>query len=416
MADDQETKNTGDDLTDKENLSVDDDPNRSRNRNRAEPGELFLLRPEVIFLNHGSFGACPRPVFERYQRWQLELERQPVEFLARERRYHERMRIARQSLADYLGSAADELVFVPNATTGLNAVARSLRLEPGDEVLSSDHEYGALDRTWTFVCEKAGASYVRRPVPLPLESPEQIVEAIWSGVTDRTRVLFVSHLTSSTALIFPVARLVELANAAGIVTVVDGAHGPGHIPLNLDALGADYYVGNCHKWLLSPKGAAFLYARPQAQPALEPLVVSFGWRDDDPGPSRFVDEHEYTGTRDIAAYLSVPAALEFRATHRWPVVQERCRELVRLACREVSRLTGLSAICPDDAAWFGQMASIPLPRCEAWPLQTALRERYRIEVPILDWNDNTFVRVSAQAYNDEQDITTLVTALRELLT
>jgi len=377
--------------------------------------ELFLLRDDVIFLNHGSFGACPRPVFERYQQWQLELERQPVEFLARERRFPGRMRQARAALADFVGAGRDDLVFVPNATTGLNVIARSLALEPGDCIVTSDHEYGALDRTWRFICEKTGARYLRQSVPLPLESAEQVVEAIWSGVTDRTRVLFLSHMTSSTALIFPVAELVRRAREAGIITVIDGAHAPGHLSLDLNALRADFYVGNCHKWLLAPKGAAFLHASREAQKLLEPLVVSFGWHSDDPGASRFVDEHEYTGTRDPAAYLSVPVAIEFRDRHDWPAQMDRCHELVCAARDTIGRLTGLPPICPDSRDWFVQMHSIPLPPCDAPRLQIALRERYTIEIPIIEWNDRVFVRVSGQAYNNEEDMTALAVALRELL-
>ncbi|HEY4720968.1 MAG TPA: aminotransferase class V-fold PLP-dependent enzyme, partial [Anaerolineae bacterium] len=324
--------------------------------------EQFLLRPDVVFLNHGSFGACPRPVFEAYQAWQLELERQPVEFIGR--RFNDLMCEARESLGVYLGAAADDIVYVPNATTGLNIVAHSLPLEQGDEVLATDHEYGALDRTWRFICAKHSAKYIQRPVPLPIESAEQVVDSIWSGVTPRTRVLFISHITSPTAIIFPVEELVCRARAANIITVVDGAHAPGQIDLNLQALGADFYSGNLHKWLMTPKGSAFLYARPEVQYLVEPLVVSWGWQSDRPGPSRFIDEQEYQGTRDIAAYLAVPAAIQFMHAHDWPQVRQHCHELVRDARARVSALTGLAPVTPDDAAWFMQMASLPLPRLD----------------------------------------------------
>ena len=290
-----------------------------QNESASELRELFLLRPDVVFLNHGSFGACPRPVFEAYQQWQLELERQPVEFLGR--RFGGLLREAREALAAVVGARADDLVYVPNATTGLNAVARSLRLAPGDEVLTTNHEYGALDRTWRFVCARRGATYVNRPLPLPISSADEVIEQLWAGVTERTRVLFLSHITSPTALILPVQELVRRARAVGIITIVDGAHVPGQIPLNLEALGADFYAGNCHKWLNSPKGSAFLYARKEVQPLVEPLVVSWGWQPesstllslDSNGSSPFVLQHEWQGTRDIAAYLSVPAAIEFEA-------------------------------------------------------------------------------------------------------
>ncbi|MBU0496050.1 MAG: aminotransferase class V-fold PLP-dependent enzyme [Chloroflexi bacterium] len=206
--------------------------------------DLFLLRPDVIFFNHGSFGACPRPVFEAYQAWQLELERQPVEFLGR--RHAALMHEARAALEAFVGAAADDLVYIPNATTGVNIVARSLPLAPGDEVLTTDHEYGAMDRTWRFVCGQRGTRYVRQPVPLPITSVEQVVDAIWAGVTPHTRVLFLSHITSPTAVTLPVTELVHRAREAGLITVIDGAHAPGQVPLDLTALGVDFYLANCH--------------------------------------------------------------------------------------------------------------------------------------------------------------------------
>jgi isopenicillin-N epimerase len=375
--------------------------------------DLFLLRPGVIFLNHGSFGACPRPVFEAYQSWQLELERQPVEFLGR--RLADLMRQARESLAAFVGAEANELVYVPNATTGLNTIARSLPLREGDEVLATDHEYGALDRTWRFICQKRGARYIRQPVPLPVESAERIVEAIWAGVTPRTRVLFVSHITSPTAIIFPVNELVRRAREAGLITVVDGAHAPGQIPLDLHALAADFYSGNCHKWMCAPKGSAFLYVRREMQHLIEPLVVSWGWESDKPGPSRFVDEQEWQGTRDIAAYLSVPAAIQFMAEHDWPRVQRECHELVRYARERAAELTGLPPITPDSPDWFAQMAALPIPPCDLEVLKRRLCDDFHIEIPTVEWNGQHFLRASIQGYNTQADVDALVEALKVLL-
>jgi isopenicillin-N epimerase len=206
----------------------------------------FLLDPSVTFLNHGSFGACPRAVLERYQEWQLELERQPVLFLAR--RLEELLEEARGALGAYIGADPDDLVFVPNATAGVNIAARPLGLQAGDEVLSTDLEYGALDLTWERVCAEFGATYVRAPIQLPVTSHEEIVEMVWSAVGARTRVLYLSHHTSTTAMTLPVHELCRRARESGITTVVDGAHVPGHIPLDLGALDPDYYAGNCHKW------------------------------------------------------------------------------------------------------------------------------------------------------------------------
>jgi isopenicillin-N epimerase len=375
--------------------------------------DSFLLRPDVVFLNHGSFGACPRPVFEAYQAWQLELEHQPVEFLGR--RFTALMREARQALGTFVGASADDLVYVPNATTGLNTVARSLPLNPGDEVLSTDHEYGALERTWRFVCRKRGARYIRQPVPLPIKSAEQVIQAIWSGVNERTRVLFLSHITSPTAIILPVTELVRRARKAGIITVIDGAHAPGQIQLDLTALGADFYSGNAHKWMLSPKGAAFLYAHCEVQYLLEPLVVSWGWEPETLAASRFIDEHEFQGTKDIAAYLTVPAAIRFMAEHNWPNVQRACHELVRYARQRITTLTGLEPITPDSPAWFAQMASFPLPACDADAVKQRLYAEFHVEVPIVTWGGRQFVRVSTQAYNTRADVDALVEALAEIL-
>lgn len=375
--------------------------------------QLFLLRPDVIFLNHGSFGACPRPVFEAYQNWQLELERQPVEFLGR--RFVDLMRSARTALAAYIGAAPDDLVFVPNATTAVNIVAHSLPLRPGDEVLSTDHEYGAMDRTWRFICQKRGARYINQNLPLPLQSPEQIIETIWAGVTDRTRVLFMSHITSPTALILPVADLIRRAQSSGILTVVDGAHAPGQIPLDLKTLGADFYAGNCHKWLCAPKGSAFLFARREVQHLLEPLIVSWGWQSDTPSPSRFVDEQEWQGTRDISAYLTVPDAIRFQAEHSWPYVQQRCHELASFARHAISDLTGLEPLYPDSPNWYAQMITLPLPSCDPQELKQRLYEEFAIEVPLITWKERQFVRISIQGYNTRADIEALTSALSHLL-
>jgi isopenicillin-N epimerase len=375
--------------------------------------DLFLLRPNIVFLNHGSFGACPRPVFEAYQAWQLELERQPVEFLAR--RFKVLMRQAREALAAYVGAAADDLVYVPNATIGLNMIARSLPLKPGGEVLATNHEYGALDRTWHFICSKRGSRYVRQSIPLPVESVEQVVDTIWSGVTAQTQVLFFSHITSATALILPVAELIRRAREAGIITVVDGAHAPGQIPLGLAALGVDFYAGNCHKWMMTPKGSAFIYARREMQPLLEPLVVSWGWESDAPGPSPFIDEQEYQGTRDIAAYLAVPTAIQFMADHNWPGVQSRCHELIRYARRKITELTKLDPVTPDTPTWFAQMATFPLPSCDRETLQRKLYDEYNLEIPILTWQGQQFVRLSVQGYNTQADIDVLLEAFTKLL-
>ncbi len=374
---------------------------------------LFLLRPDIIFLNHGSFGACPRPIFEVYQQWQLELERQPVEFLGR--RFNDLMREARQALAAYVNAAPDEVVYVPNATTGINILARSLSLQPGDEILTTDHEYGAMERTWRFLCRKRGALFKPQPIPLPVTSPEDFVERFWSGVTAQTRVIFLSHITSPTALIFPIKEICRRARQAGILSIVDGAHALGQIPLDLYDMGADFYSSNAHKWLLGPKGSAFLFARREVQNLVEPLVISWGWESETPSSSRFVDEQEWQGTRDSAAYLSVPAAIQFLRDHHWEQVRQECHALASYARQAIAQVTGLEPISPDSPEWYGQMVSLPLPPSDADALKRKLYDEFHIEVPIVTWNGCQFIRVSLQAYNDRTDIDSLTAALEHLL-
>ncbi len=374
----------------------------------------FLLDPEVVFLNHGSFGACPRPVFEVYQAWQAELERQPVEFLGR--RIVGLLADARQKLAEYLGSGSDEIVYFSNPTTAINMVARNLDLHSGDEILATNHEYGAMDRTWRFICGQSGASYIQQLIPLPVRSQEEVVEAVWSGVTPRTRVLFISHITSPTALIFPVAELCSRARQSGILTIIDGAHAPGQIDLNLTDLGADIYTGACHKWLCAPKGAAFLYARRDVQSRLLPLVVSWGYESEKPSSSLFIDYHEWQGTRDMAAFLSVPAAIEFQASHDWDMVRRECHALAIETRRRINAVTGLEPICPESSDWFNQMFLIRLPKnINLVDLKTRLYDDFRVEVPTIYWDTQNFLRISIQGYNTHEDTEALIQALQSIL-
>jgi len=370
----------------------------------------FLLEPDVHFLNHGSFGACPRPVFEEYQRIQLELERQPVRFLGRE--FRNRMAGARIELAAYLGADADDLTYVPNTTTGLNIVARSLNLQPGDEVLGTDHEYGALDRTWSFVCQQAGAHYLRAPISVPVVSADEVVEQVWSQVTERTRVLFISHITSATAVILPIEPLIAKAREAGIFTVIDGAHAPGMIPLDLDALGADAYSGNCHKWMLAPKGSGFLHVRRDVQHLIQPLIVSWGWQSDEPSSSQFVDYTEWQGTRDISAFLAVPAAIRFMEQHDWPTVAQRCSDLLHEYVPKILAATGQPALATNSLEWFTQMASFVIPTSDWQGLKNHLYDKYHIEAPTIWWNNKTLLRISVNAYTHAEDLNGLVRALR----
>ena len=388
----------------------------------ANLAALFLLRPDVAFLNHGSYGACPRPVFEEYQRWQMQLESQPVAFLDPKRGLSGWMRDARVALADYIGAMPDDIVGLTNATAALNIVAQSINLQPGDEILTTDHEYAALEKTWAYVCRRSGAVVKVVKIPLPLTAERDFTETILAGMTERTRVLFLSHITSATALVFPIEAAVAEARRRGILSVIDGAHTPGHIALNLDQLGADFYAGNCHKWLMAPKGSAFLHVRRDRQPMINPLVISHGWTEDAKQPggtgvfgnTPFIDGLEMQGTRDPSAWLTVPAALAFRRHHDWGKVAEQCRHLVQHTAARVARLTGLAGFCsPEFCA--PQMVAMPVTACDPLQLQSRLLERFGIEIPCFTWQEHTIVRVSAQGYNTQSQMDLLVMALTETL-
>ena len=372
----------------------------------------FLLDPSVTFLNHGSFGATPKPVFREYQRWQRELENQPVEFLGR--RFNGLMRTAREALADYLGTQAQHVVFAQNVTIALNIVARSLELGMGDEVLTSNHEYGAMDRTWRFLSKERGFTYLNQPVGL--SSHDAFVTSFWSGVTPKTRVIFLSHITSPTAIIFPIEAIIQRARAHGILTVIDGAHAPGQIPLQLDALGADFYGGNLHKWLCAPKGAGFLYARPEVQSMLKPLIVSWGYESETPGDSPFIDHNEWWGTRDVSAFLAVPMAIQFQQEQAWAEVRAECHRLAVETWQRLHDLTGQAPLHSDPDTWFAQMAVATLPAdSDLVSLKSRLYDENRIEIPLIAWNEKKLIRLSVQGYNSRRDMDRLLSALKKLL-
>jgi isopenicillin-N epimerase len=340
----------------------------------------WLLDPGVTHLNHGSFGACPRPVFDVYQRWQRGLESDPTDFVRR--RLPDLLVDVRARLAAFVGARAEDLALAPNATTALNAVIRSLSLGPEDEVLTTAHEYGGLLKTWQFV----GARLVVR-------QPEELATAIGP----RTRVVFVSHVTSPTACLLPVEEVCAAAREAGVLSIVDGAHVPGQLPLDLAALGADVYAGNCHKWLCAPKGAGFLWARQEHQAWIEPVVVSWGWAPE----AGFAEKHQWHGTFDPAAWLSIPTAIE-----TWRAFDlDRCHAIATRGRKLLPAVPGTPA---------PQMWSTRLPAGDADPLWEALRERHRIEVPVQEWEGQRLLRVSIAPYNTDEDVDRLVAALEEL--
>jgi isopenicillin-N epimerase len=372
------------------------------------PEELrreFLLDPEIAFLNHGSFGACPRPVFERYQAWQRELEREPIDFL--DRRLPDLLGAARSALAAYVGCAAQDLAFVENATTGVNLAARSLALGPDDEVLSTDLEYSACDLAWEWVCRRAGARYVQAPIPLPLTEPSDVVGALFAHASERTRVVYVSHVTSTTGLVLPVEEIVACARALGLATVVDGAHAPAHVPVDLATLGADFYAGNAHKWLSAPKGAGFLHVQPAHQDRADAAIVSWGYTEG----NSFSERIEKQGTRDPAAWLAVPDAIHFQAEHDWDAVRDRSRSLARQARRDLCDRLGTEPLAPESM--LAQMAAVRLPR-PAPDLSERLFTGHRVEIPVGGADDDV-LRLSVAGYTARDEIDRLLTALvREL--
>jgi isopenicillin-N epimerase len=377
--------------------------------------EHFLLDPRIVFLNHGSYGACPRDVLRALHEWQLQMERNPVEFLGR--RSAELLRGARVALAAYVGARADDLVFVPNATTGVNIVAHSADLQPGDEVLVNDLEYGACLATFARVCEQRGAVLRSVNIPLPLRE-ESFSASLLEAVTPRTRLLLVSHISSTTALKLPIEPLLLEMRARGVLTLVDGAHAPGQIDLALNELGADFYTGNCHKWLCAPKGAAFLHARAEHHATLHAVVTSWGYVagegghtgfDGYTGRSLLERRLQWQGTRDIAAWLTVPAAIDWLAQHDWPTHRRRGHAMAIELMHRIASGYGLAPIGRD--ADFVQMVPIPVPHSDAPALRRALFDEHRIEVPVTQHAGQTFVRVSVQAYNTPADLQALQDAL-----
>lgn len=375
----------------------------------------FLLDPSVIFLNHGSFGAAPKPVFDAYQNWQLRLERQPVLFLGRE--LNGLLKESREILGEYLHVDSEDLVYIPNATHGVNIIAHSLHLQSEDEILTTDHEYGACDYAWGFVCGKVGAKYIHQHIPLPVHSEEEIVDRLWQGVTSRTKVIYLSHITSPTALRMPVDQICQRAKNAGILTVIDAAHSPGQIPVDLQALGADIVFGNCHKWMLNAKGSAFLYVRREQQHLIDPLIVSWGY---EPTPetttgSRFIDLLQWTGTKDPTAALTVPTAIQFMQEHNWDVVRNDSHEILRKGIEDICNLVNMSPLYFLDSNFYSQMGIAPLPLSNLAVLKSRLYDEHRIEVPLIQWQDRQFVRISVQGYNSKEDVDALVNALKVLL-
>lgn len=394
--------------------------------------DIWALDPAVTFLNHGSFGSCPRPVLQAQQRWRERMEADPIDFFVRQLEGH--LDAARAEVAAFVGSAPEHLAFVPNATTGISSVLRSLDLKPGDELLANDQEYPSSVYAFRELAKRAEAKVVIVPVPFPIEDPGQVVEAVLKGVTRRTRLAVVSHVTSGTGLIFPIEELVREMAQRGVPVLIDGAHAPGMVPLALDELGAEYYTGNGHKWLSGPKGSAFLHVRPDLQVQVRSLVISHGTESTRADRSRFWLEFDWQGSHDPSPFLALPDAIRVLGSllpGGWPELMAANHALALAGRDLICERVGADPPAPDDM--LGSMAVVPLQPAGSPPLRYSgpeisdlLYERYRIEIPVGEWPNpmssevvteppRCYARISAQRYNNVDQYAKLIDAVFEIL-
>ena len=375
--------------------------------------DQFLLRPDIHFLNFGSFGATPKPIFQKYQDWQRVLEAEPVQFIAFDG--YQYLADSRAALAKFLNCAdKDDLVYVTNPSFAVNMIAKSFPLEAGDEILATDIEYGACDRTWEYYCKKKGARYRRQKINLPIANKEQFIEDFFKGCNEKTKAIFISHITSATGLILPAAEICAIAKEKGLITIVDGAHAPAHIPLDLSKIQADFYTGACHKWMMAPKGCSFLYAAKSVQPICDPMIVSCGYQAAKPSHSNFLDYHQMIGTRDFSAFLTVETCIEFMEQHNWKTVGQKCHQMVLDHAPRFFALFNSTPICPLNSEWIGQMISIPIQTPDPEKLQRTLFLDYKIEVPIMRQGNDVYLRYSINAFNTVEDLDALYNAIVDL--
>ena len=370
---------------------------------------LFLLDPNITYLNHGSYGSCPSSVFNDYQKLQKRLEQQPVQFMTKY--LWKYLKESRDTLGTFLNCDGDDLLLFANPTTAINNVIENLNLNKGDEVLMTQHEYGALVRAWSRSSKRNNFSIVQQPVNVPVSSKKNFIKQFLAGITVNTKVVFISQITSQTGLIFPIKEICEYATKKGIVTIVDGAHVPGHIDLNISNLECDFFTGTCHKWLCAPKGSSFLYVRKSFQANIKPQVVSWGEEGDDPGPSQFQMDFQWQGTKDMSSFLSIPSAIHFIESNNWKENHKISKELILEVSEDLKNLFGTNPLFKSED-WVGQMVSHPLPSNTPENLKEMLWEKFLIEVPVFEWKKQKYIRVSAHFYNDRNDMKTLINALK----
>jgi len=347
-----------------------------------------------------------------YQYWQRALEAEPVQFLTK--KYYDALLVSKQQLGNFIGCSHEDFFFVQNPTTAVNQVVKSLRLQPGDEVLTTNHEYGAMDKTLDFYSKKTGFVCRRQNISLPLLSKEQFIEDFWKGYNEKTKVVFLSHFTSTTALIFPVEDICRRAKELGLITIVDGAHVPGHIALNLGELQVDFYTGTLHKWLLSPKGCSFLYVNKSFQDKIEPLIISWGYETAYPTKSKFLEENEMQGTRDVAAFLTVPVIMQFFKENNMQEKQLACRQMILQQYPLFCELLKTKPLCKVSDEFLGQMCSIPITTKEPLQLKETLYNKYKIEIPVMQRGDDIYLRISYQVYNTPDELEFLKEVITQL--
>lgn len=392
----------------------------------SEYARYWRLRADVAYLNHGSFGACPKAVLEVQDSFRWKLESSPWRYQVIEMASHHAA--ARAALAPFLHAEPDDLVFVPNATHGVNTVLRSLSFRRGDELLTTDHDYFACHNAMNFAARRDGVRLVTAHIPFPLEFPEQVIDAVLAAVTPRTRLALIDHVTSPTGMVMPVQELVQELRRRQIITLVDGAHAPGMIPLDLPAIAADYYTGNCHKWICAPKGAAFLHVRRELQESIHPLAISHVASEVAPPHNAFQHEFFWAGTQDTSAYLSIPAALKFMGNlvpGGWPEIMRRNHQLALEARSVLCEALRIRPPCPDEMV--GSMASVPVREAVSWPeplppyyvdpLQEELFQKWQLDVPVMFYPrpPRRLLRISAQIYNTPAQYSRLAEVLSHLL-
>ena len=380
----------------------------------------FLLDPEITFLNHGSYGSCPKPVFEVYQKYQTDLESHPIKFMQED--VYKLLEISRESLSHYVNCDKDDLIFVTNPTQAVGTVIHNILINSNDEVLSTNLEYGSCDRMWTYDADQKGYKYIQAEINLPIEDKETFLNQFWSYASDQTKYVFISQITSTTGMILPIPEIVAEAKKRGIKTIIDGAHVPAHIPLDIKELDPDYYTGALHKWLCCPKGSSFLYVKKEKQVGIQPMLKSWGWGEEYEkfkssvqlhSPSRFINVFQWQGTRDMSTFFTVPEAIQFQEEHEWDSVRSRSINMVIEARNRINEITKLPKICPDN--WLGQMATILFPIDDTVAFKKTLYNDYQIEMPVMRHIEHTAFRISIQGYNNQEDIDHLINALEELI-